>query len=350
MKRRAAGKLPKKKTADPRPDERGERLQKVLAAAGIASRRECEDLIREGRVEVDRQVVTELGTRVFRDRQEIRVDGETLQGRKRVYFAVNKPPGVVSTNRDPAGRARVVDLVDSSERLFTVGRLDSSSEGLIIVTNDGELANRLTHPRYGVEKTYAVRVVGHPTPAQIKMLRQGIHLAEGFVRVVSLRVKAKQRETADLEIVLNEGRNREIRRILARIGHKVLTLKRTSVGTLRLGKLPGGASRRLTAAEVRSLERCIRTEQGTSSRQARANIQKKRAVSKKKYAASKEKGAVSKRKNAGPNKKHSPTGKKDVAAKQKRAAPKREGASVSSKGGASKERAARSKPKGRGRR
>ena len=350
MKRRAAGKPPEKKTANPRPDERGERLQKVLAAAGIGSRRECEELIREGRVEVDRQVVTELGTRVFRDRQEVRVDGETLHLRKRVYFAVNKPPGVVSTNRDPAGRARVVDLVDSSERLFTVGRLDSSSEGLIIVTNDGELANRLTHPRYGVEKTYAVRVVGHPTPAQIKMLRQGIHLAEGLVRVVSLRVKAKQKETADLEIVLNEGRNREIRRILARIGHKVLTLKRTSVGTLRLGKLPGGASRRLTAAEVRSLERCMRTEPDTASRQKRANVQKKRSESKKKFAAPTKKGTPSKRKNTGPSKRDSATRKKNVSPKKKRAAPKREGASVSSKGGASNRRAARSKPKGKGRR
>ncbi len=131
---------------------RGERLQKVLAAAGIGSRRECEELILAGRVEVDRRTVTELGTRVDPQRQQIRVDGTPLTRPKRLYFAVNKPPGVVSTNSDPAARMRVVDLVRSDERLFPVGRLDRTSEGLILVTNDGELANRLTHPRYGVEQ------------------------------------------------------------------------------------------------------------------------------------------------------------------------------------------------------
>jgi 23S rRNA pseudouridine2605 synthase len=253
----------------------GERLQKVLAAAGIASRRECEQLIREGRVEVDRQVVTELGTRVVADQQEIRVDGEPIHRPKRLYYAVNKPPGVVCTNRDPAGRTRVVDLVVSDQRLFTVGRLDRASEGLIIVTNDGALADRLTHPRYGAEKTYLVRVAGHPTAAQLKTLREGIHLAEGLARVVSLRVKRRTKLSTDLEIVLNEGRNREIRRILARIGHKVLTLKRTSIGPLRLGKLPVGAARKLTAEEVRSLERCA-GRSGTAAGDKRKRVRSTR--------------------------------------------------------------------------
>ncbi|NLF72635.1 MAG: rRNA pseudouridine synthase [Candidatus Anammoximicrobium sp.] len=231
-----------------------ERLQKVLAAAGVGSRRECEELILAGRVEVDRQTVTELGTRVDPHRQQIRVDGTPLTSPKRLYFAVNKPPGVVSTNRDPAARMRVVDLVRTDERLFAVGRLDRTSEGLILVTNDGELANRLTHPRYGVDKTYLARVAGCPSRYELDRLRTGVHLAEGVVRVASVRVKRRQRETAELEIVLNEGRNREIRRILARIGHKVLQLKRIAVGPLRLGDLPRGACRPLTRDEVQMLE------------------------------------------------------------------------------------------------
>lgn len=232
-----------------------ERLQKVLAAAGIGSRRECEELILAGRVEVDRQTVTELGTRVDPESQEIRVDGTPLTNPKRLYYAVNKPPGVVSTNWDPDRRMRVIDLVRTDERLFAVGRLDRTSEGLILVTNDGRLANRLTHPRYGVDKTYLARVAGTPSAEALDRLRTGVHLAEGVARVASVHVKRRQRETTELEIVLNEGRNREIRRLLAKIGHKVLQLKRIAVGPLRLGTLPIGASRPLTRDEVLQLEK-----------------------------------------------------------------------------------------------
>ena len=161
----------------------GERLQKVLAAAGIASRRECEELIVTGRVEVDRKIVTELGTRVDPFDQEIRVDGVVLPQVKRLYYLLNKPVGVVCTNDDPSGRTRVVDLINTDQRLFPVGRLDRTSEGLILVTNDGELANRLTHPRYGVPKTYLAAVLGHPQSATLDKLRHGVHLAEGFARV-----------------------------------------------------------------------------------------------------------------------------------------------------------------------
>jgi pseudouridine synthase len=238
------------------PDEgRGDRLQKVLAAAGIGSRRDCEDLIREGRIEVNRQVVTELGTRVDPARQEIRVDGEPLRQTKRLYFAVNKPVGVVSTNRDPSGRTRVVDLVPTDERVFPVGRLDRSSEGLILVTNDGEFANRLTHPRYGVEKTYLVRVAGAADLRKLDRLKKGVHLAEGFARAQSITVKKRHGNSTELVIVLNEGRNREIRRILARVGHKVLTLRRVAVGGIKLGDLEPGAWRRLTHEEVETLLR-----------------------------------------------------------------------------------------------
>ena len=236
-------------------DGKGERLQKVLAAAGVGSRRDCEELIREGRVEVDRQVITELGTRVDPVRQEIRVDGEALRQPQRLYYAVNKPIGVVTTNFDPSGRPRVIDLVPTEERVFAVGRLDRASEGLILVTNDGEFANRITHPRYGVEKTYLVRVAGQPTPADLARLKKGVYLADGFCRVQSIVAKKRQGKSTDLVMVLNEGRNRELRRILARVGHKVLRLKRIAVGSIKLAELPPGAWRRLMPDEIESLLR-----------------------------------------------------------------------------------------------
>jgi 23S rRNA pseudouridine2605 synthase len=210
-------------------------------------------LIREGRVEVDRQVVTELGTRVDPSQQEIRVDGEALRRPRRLYFAVNKPVGIVTTSEDPGGRPRVIDLVPTEERVFAVGRLDRSSEGLILVTNDGEFANRITHPRYGVEKAYLVRVAGSPDQRQIAQLKKGVHLAEGFAKAQSIVVKKQHGHSTDLIIVLNEGRNREIRRILARVGHKVLALKRIAVGPVKLGDLPLGDCRPLKSEEVRSL-------------------------------------------------------------------------------------------------
>ena len=236
-------------------EQEGERLQKVLAAAGLGSRRQCEELISTGRVEVDRQVVTLLGTRVDSAKQEIRVDGQSLSMGRRLYFAVHKPKGVVTTNYDPARRPRVVDLVPAARdnRLFAIGRLDLGSEGLILVTNDGELANLLTHPRYGIEKTYLAQVVGRPEPDVLAKLQQGVHLAEGVARAESVQIKAHQKESTWLEIVLREGRNREIRRMLARIGHKVVRLVRIAVGPIRLGRMPTGASRSLTAQEVKAL-------------------------------------------------------------------------------------------------
>ena len=241
-------------TADAASADGLERLQKVLAAAGLGSRRHCEALITAGRVEVDRRVVLELGTKVDRQHQEIRVDGVALPQPRLVYFMVNKPPGVLSTNSDPSGRPRVVDLVAYRGRLFTVGRLDMSSEGLILVTNDGELANRLTHPRYGVEKTYQVEVAGTLERKELEQLRRGVHLAEGLARVVSAKVMRQYRNSTLLEIVLAEGRNREIRRILARVGHKVERLKRTALGPLKLADLPSGEVRMLERDEVRRLK------------------------------------------------------------------------------------------------
>lgn len=234
------------------------RLQKALADAGIGSRRQCEEMILEGRVEVDGQVVAELGTRVDPANQEIRVDGEVLKRPKRVYYLVNKPLGVISSSRDPAGRMRVIDLAPGNHRLFTVGRLDQSSEGLILVTNDGPLCDLLTHPRYGVEKTYLAEVAGSPTPEALEKLRRGVHLAEGYAHAKKVFVRRSHKQSSLLEIVLDEGRNREVRRLLARIGHKVMKLKRIAIGPIRLGNLKPGEHRPLKAEEVEELYRIAR--------------------------------------------------------------------------------------------
>lgn len=227
-----------------------------MASAGIGSRRKCEELIAAGRVEVDGQVVTELGTRIDPDAQEVRVDGATLKPARLVYYIVNKPPGVVSTSYDPSGRMRVIDLIPpGKERIYTVGRLDRTSEGLMLVTNDGDLANRLTHPRFGVKKIYQVAVAGEPAEEELEKLTTGIRLAEGMARAERVTVTGRHGQSTHVEIVLREGKNREIRRILARIGHKVLKLKRIAIGPLKLKELPVGAHRRLSAPEIEELRR-----------------------------------------------------------------------------------------------
>jgi 23S rRNA pseudouridine2605 synthase len=228
-------------------------LQKVMAAAGIGSRRECEQLILAGRVEVDGQIVTELGTRVNLTKNDVRFDGESLSPSRPRYYLVNKPVGVVSTNRDQQGRPRVIDLVPPTGHLFTVGRLDRTSEGLILVTNDGELANGLAHPRYEIPKIYRVTMAGHPTHEALMQLRRGVWIAEGQVQAAELTIKKQQGKNTILEMVLTEGRNREIRRMAAKIGHKVLELKRIALGPLRLGEIPTGAYRELTSREVGTL-------------------------------------------------------------------------------------------------
>lgn len=257
--------LPAKRAPAPQPTDREqsspERLQKVMAAAGIGSRRHCEELILAGRVEVDRCTVRKLGTCVDAQRQEVRVDGTPLKPMRRVYYLVNKPAGVVSTNFDPSGRPRVIDLLPpTKERLFTVGRLDLSSEGLMLVTNDGELANRLMHPRYGVEKTYHALVAGKPAPDVLDSLRRGVHLAEGVARAESAKVRKEMPQSTLLEIVLAEGRNREIRRMLARVGHKVLRLKRVAIGPIRLKDIEPGQWRPLRRDELAALTKPHRTK------------------------------------------------------------------------------------------
>jgi 23S rRNA pseudouridine2605 synthase len=258
--------------------EGAERLQKVLAAAGVAGRRECEQLIVDGRIEVDGQVVTELGTRVDPRSQDIRVDGEGLSRPKLVYFAVNKPDGVVSTSRDPAGRPRVIDLLPpDAPRAYCVGRLDRASEGLILVTNDGELANGLTHPRHGVEKIYQVQVAGKIEQAELLSLKRGGHLAEGFAHVKQVRVKSYRHRSTVLEMVLDEGRNREIRRLLAKVGHKVQRLTRIAVGPVRLGELPSGAVRMLTRQEVTALKEAVTRGRGEERKRPAGVVAKRPA-------------------------------------------------------------------------
>ena len=227
----------------------------MLAAAGLGSRRACEELITTGRVEIDRQVVTELGSRVDPATQEIRVDGERLPDPKRVVYLLYKPVGVVTTNYDPDGRPRVVDLVPGERRLFAIGRLDRMSEGLILVTNDGDLANLLAHPRYGVEKKYLVQVAGVPSLELLDKLRRGVRLAEGEVHAKRVSIRSQHKQSAVLEMILDEGKNREIRRMLARLGHKVHQLKRVAVGGLSLGNLLPGQWRQLSWTEIESLRR-----------------------------------------------------------------------------------------------
>jgi 23S rRNA pseudouridine2605 synthase len=228
-----------------------ERLQKILAQAGLGSRRGCEELVLQGRVTVDGQVVDQLGTRVDPSQAKIAVDGEPIHLEPLIYFAVNKPKGYVSTNFDPAGRPRVVDLLpEVPERVYTVGRLDEDSTGLMILTNDGELANRLAHPRFGVEKTYRALVAGLPRPETLAKLTEGIWLAEGKVRVQRVRVVGHQGHATLLELVLTEGKKREIRRMLAKLGHKVMSLNRVAVGPITLKGLAVGESRPLSRQET----------------------------------------------------------------------------------------------------
>jgi 23S rRNA pseudouridine2605 synthase len=253
-----------------RPVQTGERLQKVLAAAGIGSRRECELLIEQGRVMIDGRVVSRLGTRVDPERQRIRVDGEAVQTERRVYYLLNKPKGFLSTNFDPSGRPRAIDILKAvPQRLFSAGRLDRESEGLLLLTNDGELTNRLTHPRYGVPKTYVVQVAGQPTPDDLTKMRKGVYLSEGKVTVDSVRRKGARGKSTLLEIVLSEGRNREIRRMLARLGHKVMRLTRTAIGPVTDRGLRPGEFRKLQPDELQILRQAVESSAGGLRRNPR---------------------------------------------------------------------------------
>jgi len=237
-------------------DQGLDRLQKVLAHAGVGSRRACEELILQGRVTVAGQVVRELGSKVDPGAGPVAVDGQKVHSEKPVYFAVHKPKGYVSTNSDPAGKPRVVDLLpEIPQRVYSVGRLDEQSTGLMLLTNDGELANKLAHPKFGVEKIYRVVVAGEPGREVFDQLTQGVWLAEGKVRAKRVRPVGHKGQATILEMVLGEGKNREIRRMLARLGHKVMSLTRIAVGPIGLKGIAVGGCRPLTGSEVDLLRR-----------------------------------------------------------------------------------------------
>jgi 23S rRNA pseudouridine2605 synthase len=233
----------------------GVRLQKVLAEAGVGSRRHCEELIGAGRVEVDGQTVRRFGARVDPDHQVIRVDGKRIPARPGlVYLAFNKPPKVLTAMADARGRRTVADyLGDRSERLFHIGRLDYDTEGLMLLTNDGELAHRLAHPSFEVAKTYLAEVTG-PVPKDLgRRLATGIELDDGVATADRFRVVDRSGQRALVEITLHEGRKHIVRRMLAETGHPVSRLVRTDVGPIRLGTLKPGASRELTTREIGEL-------------------------------------------------------------------------------------------------
>jgi len=206
-------------------------------------------------VSVDGQTLRELGAKVEQG-QDIRVDDQLIRTESRVYWLVNKPRGYLCTNFDPGGRPLATDLVPKvHERVYTVGRLDEDSEGLLLLTNDGDLANRLTHPRFGVEKTYLVQVAGTPSHEDVGKLLSGVWLSDGHVRARRVKKLRKQGQSTWLEIALSEGKNREIRRMLAKLGHKVMRLKRLAIGPVRLGHLKTGKTRRLSPDELTALRR-----------------------------------------------------------------------------------------------
>lgn len=231
-----------------------ERLQKTLAASGLGSRRSCEELILQGRVTVDGCVVAELGAKADADTQDVRCDGEPVRPGSKLYYLVNKPRGYVSTSSDEYGRPRVLDLLPArDQRLFTVGRLDADTEGLMIVTNDGAFCQRVSHPRHGVTKMYLARVQGAMRDAAKRELTSGIWLTDRRCRAVWVKVRKKRAMDSLVEITMQEGRNREVRRMLAKVGHKVIQLRRIRIGAIEDPALPLGKWRKLRADEIKTL-------------------------------------------------------------------------------------------------
>ena len=232
-----------------------ERLQRALARAGFGSRRACEELIKAGRVAVN-EAVAALGDRVDPAADRVTVDGQLIPIDPEIRtFALHKPPGVVTTLRDPQGRRTIAELLPKAPRLFPVGRLDRETEGLLLLTNDGELANRLMHPRYGVEKEYLAEVEGAPTDRRLSRLRRGVELEDGRARALDAVTAGRSGRRAAVRVVMGEGRKREVRRLFAAVGLPVRRLVRLRVGPIRLGRMRPGEVRELSAEEVRALYR-----------------------------------------------------------------------------------------------
>ncbi|MCU1369989.1 MAG: Pseudouridine synthase [Ilumatobacteraceae bacterium] len=242
-------------------EHEGERLQKVLARVGLGSRRICEDLIAEERVKVNGEIA-ELGRRVDPDHDLVEVDGAPIGIRPGlVHYLLNKPKGVVTTASDPQGRPTVIDLVPAEPRVFPVGRLDMDTEGLLLLTNDGELANRIAHPSHGVEKEYLAEVEGTPTRAELRALREGVELEDGLTAPAVASVV----DGSLVKLTIHEGRNRQVRRMLEAVGHPVTRLIRTRIGPLSDRRLAPGSWRELTGPELRSLEAAVGAAGRTAS-------------------------------------------------------------------------------------
>lgn len=235
-----------------------ERLQKILAARGVTSRRAAEALIADGRVAVNGRVVTELGSKVDSESDTIKVDGRLVRQPRPIYLLLNKPRGYVTTASDPEGRRTVFDLIDVKERTFAVGRLDMDSEGLLLLTNDGELANRIAHPRYRIDKEYHALVTGHPTPQSLDYLRRGgLHVAGGRTSAAEVTVLRHEGSATWLRVVIHEGRKRQVRLMLGQVGAPVVRLRRVRLGPLTLAGLAPAEYRALTPAEVTRLRRIL---------------------------------------------------------------------------------------------
>lgn len=234
-----------------------ERLQKVLAHAGVASRRKCEEMILAGRVLVNDEVVKELGTKVDPSTDIIAVDGRVIGKEEHVYLMLNKPKGYISAVKDPKGRRVVTDLIKGlTERVYPVGRLDYETEGLLILTNDGEFANLLTHPKYHVPKMYQVYMKGVPHGDLLDQLRKGVQLEDGMTAPAEVEYVdvAEDQSSSVIRITISEGRNRQVRRMIEKIGFRVEKLRRVKFGYLTLDGLPRGKFRKLTASEVKELQ------------------------------------------------------------------------------------------------
>jgi 23S rRNA pseudouridine2605 synthase len=240
-------------------DDQGVRLQKVMAAAGVGSRRACEELIEKGRVSVNGAVVREQGLRVDPEKDVVRVDDMRINtGTSRTYLALNKPRGMVTAMTDPDGRPTVGDLVEQrTDRVFHVGRLDADTEGLLLLTNDGELAHRLTHPSYEVPKTYLAEVLGPVARDVGRRLKAGVELEDGPAKVDEFRLISSSGNRVMLELVLHDGRKHIVRRLLEEVGHPVQRLVRTSIGPVQLGSQRAGKIRALTAPELASLFKAV---------------------------------------------------------------------------------------------
>ena len=235
----------------------GERLQKVLARAGVASRRAVEEMIVAGRIRVNGSVAR-LGQRVDPDKDEVEVDGSRLPLKADlIYYLMNKPSGVVTTAEDELGRTTVMDLIEAPERVWPVGRLDSDTEGALILTNDGDLTHRLTHPSFEVPKTYVVWAKGTVGESALRALARGVELEDGRTAPARVSLRASAGGASLVELTITEGRNRQVRRMMEAVGNEVIRLARTTIGPLQLGHLRPGTARRLSLAEVRALYEAV---------------------------------------------------------------------------------------------